>query len=526
MSSSTPSPSRLPTLARGALLVLAHAPFLATRSFQDDAFITWRCAVQLADTGVYGFNPGERVSASTSHAYVALVALLRLVFGPLFIPATVLLSSVLTVASVWLLADVLAASAQGRDRLWTWGALTPMALVIASSGMEPPLVVFLVALSLRGLARAEPDEPVAWISLAPLVLLPWVRLDAAFAALVIGLTQAPRSRRLAGACVLAAFGGVASVMAFNGAYFGVLVNQSIVAKLAGLESSLAPTDIAGRGWAVYFSSDTSELMPLPSKFLRLTGPVFSIASILTFAMALRATLPRSARRATLTAMAIIALATTALYAAAGIAYAWYFWPSVLLCSVVVLAALFGHLERVAPPRRALRTALTVSLTLAAAAQWVVSYSAGVREWAYVTSVGRFVGAHREQGDRLFTDLGGSVPYFSGLPTDDEHGLVSPLVTTYRRRYGDSWVRPFLDDRRPTWVVLRNPLEQELAPQAFTTNAPDSAPLSTAAAYELVKTFHYDPSDFVAPPQLLALARLGTAPTFWVYRRRSSPSAAQ
>jgi hypothetical protein len=225
----------------------------------------------------------------------------------------------------------------------------------------------------------------------------------------------------------------------------------------------------------------------------------------------------------LTAAAIIALVTPALYATAGIAYAWYFWPSILLCSVVVLGALFDHLERAAPARSSLRIALTVGLTLAAAAQWAVCYSAGVREWAYVTSVGRFVGARSEHGDRLFTDLGGSVPYFSALPTDDEHGLVSPLVTTYMRRYGNSWVPQFFADRHPTWVALRNPLEAELAP-----NAPAGAPLDGAAiairgAYDIVKTFRYDPADFVATPLLLSLARLGTGPSFWVYRLRTTPA---
>jgi len=490
-------------------------PYVLTHAIQDDAFITWRCAVQLADTGVYGFNPGERVSASTSHAYVGMVALLRLVFHGEYIPATLAINTVLTVSGLFFVADCLSTNARVRDACWVLSSLTPLALIVSTTGMETALLVFALALALWGLERSDRAP---WYALVALGALPLIRLDAVFASGVIGLTHAWRSRRVFGEAALATLAGVGAVVAFNALYFGVVLNQSIVAKLHVAESALGPREVIRRVIGVYFTtSDTpSAFMPLPTKYLTFTGALFAAASFAGFAVMLRREARGSGRAAAILALAIIGLVTPAIYAAVAVMYPWYFWPSVLLSGVALLSlALESSFRAGARAFAFVSGALGLCDALAGASQWALSFSAGVREHDYVASVGQFLAASGHAGDTLFSDMAGSIPYFSGLVTYDDAGLVSPLVTRYEATRGDAWQASFVREQRPTWIALRDPLDERLDAAA----PRDANGTWVLANYDLVKHFQYVPRDFVSNATLLRIAQMGSASEFFVYRLR-------
>jgi hypothetical protein len=495
----------------GALLALYRLPFLLTHAIVDDAFITWRCAVQLADTGVYGFNPGERVSASTSHAYVGLVALLRLVFRGAYIPATLALNTLLVVVGLFLVCDCLCPDRRVRDACWVLTALTPLALIVSIAGMETALLVFTLALALWGFERNERAPGYALVAIGA---LPWIRLDAVFAAGVIALAQGYRSRRAFGTAALAAVVGAAAVTFFNAAYFGVVVNQSILAKLGGLEDALGPRDVILRVVGIYFTTADarSAFMPLPTKYLAFTGPLFAALTFLGFGLFLRREPRGSARAPVLMALAVLSLVPPALYAAGAVMYAWYFWPSVTLSGAVLLALALETSLRAGPRRFAAAAGgLGLVVAVSGVAEWGVSFSAG-QEHEYFASVGRFVAAWKRAGDTLFSDTAGSVPYFAGLATDDDVGLVSPAVTRYRKTLGDGWRAAFLRARRPTWIVVHNPLGE------LVDDPPGDANGSWVLAhYPLVKSFNYASREAPSNPGLLRLARLGSASDVFVYK---------
>jgi len=510
-------------LGVGALLTLARVPYLLTRAVQDDAYITWRCAVQLADTGVYGFNPGERVSASSSHAYVAMVALLRLVSGGAFIPATLAVNSALTVAAIWLVSDALAEDRADdcRDACWVLTSMSPVALVISTSGMETALFLFAIAVALHGLtpARSTPPSPAATaVTFAALAALPCIRLDGVFASLVLGLAHVRRDPRLTTRAMLATAAGVACTLAFNRLYFGVFLNQSIVAKLEGLHASHALVDVLLRMAGVYFTSReaSSAFAPLAAGRLAFLGPPFVAASLAACVVLVRRAPSGSALRASLVAASVIALVTPAIYAAAAVIYAWYLWPSLLLATLAVVLLI---LQASGVPRARVTAALGLLAALGALAQWVVSYAAGVKDHAYVARVGAYVASRAEPGDRLFSEMAGSIPYVTGLRTDDEWGLVSPEVTRLQAALGrEKWEATFLRSRQPNWVVLRGALEDRLVESGELGEDPDRA--WALSHYELAQHFHYTGDDAVspdAPSVLRAIARLGTAPDFFVYR---------
>src|SRR5580692_9113543 len=89
------------------MLVLVRVPFFLTHHVQEDAYISWRCARNFANTGVYCFNFPERVSASTSHAYVFLTAGVIRIAGTHFVPVILTLNTMMFVAAMYLIVGVI-----------------------------------------------------------------------------------------------------------------------------------------------------------------------------------------------------------------------------------------------------------------------------------------------------------------------------------------------------------------------------------------------------------------------------------
>jgi hypothetical protein len=117
---------------------------------------------------------------------------------------------------------------------------------------------------------------------------------------------------------------------------------------------------------------------------------------------------------------------------------------------------------------------------------------------------------------MFVDMAGRIPYVVGIPTDDEAGLVSPAVTSQEEALGPAWLAAFLSERRPTWVVLRGPLEERVDVDG--TRGPSGE--AVIEAYELARHFVYEPAALAGGDLSGRLARLGTGPDFFVYRLRT------
>jgi hypothetical protein len=130
----------------------------------------------------------------------------------------------------------------------------------------------------------------------------------------------------------------------------------------------------------------------------------------------------------------------------------------------------------------------------------------------------------QPADSLFLEPAGYVPYYSGLYTDDEIGLVSPKVTTYMRTEGTGWWMQFVKRERPTFLVERPHL------RTFTTYG--RYPLTAEERqwfvehYERVRTFRYDPAAYHENRRVVQFLRwsAGHPDEFDLYRRvDSAPS---
>lgn len=506
---------RLPRLAFGAALVLLRVPFYLTRHVQEDAYITMRCAKTLADTGVYGFNAGERVSASTSHLYVALCAALRLVFGDSFVEAALVADTVLFVIGAYLLAAALTTTPRRRYALWLLAAASPVALVISYCGMETSLLVFALGVAVHGLVTSRRA-----LLAGALLAMPFIRPDAVAVCALLCLTAALLNRRSLPAAALGTTTGAGALAAFNYLYFGNVLNQTILAKSVAYHPSHALTDIATHAVDLLAGSPTTvaAFNPLTTHFGNALGWVMAASLVAVTATALRPTSANDEPRLLRVCLGVMALAMPACYVVGGIIFPWYLWPWSFLGTMCIAAF---AVERVAAAGDRARfwaiTASALALALVVFAQWVSALKLGTEERQYRASVGRFIGAHSAVSDDLLLEPLGYIPFFAERVAHDEVGLAAPEVTRFRQRYGARWWVRYVQERRPSFLVER--------PHILDCRTSDGDAITKEgcewlrANYTVIKVFKYDPRDYYTSPLLLWLMKLGTASDYVVLQRQ-------
>ena len=370
--------------AVGCVLVLFRIPYYFTGHVQEDAFITFRCALNLARTGIYGYNAGEKVSGSTTHLYVFWVALLDKIGGGFHLPLVLAINTAFLVVGLYLLSGLLARD-QG-ERLWLWVLITisPAALLISYSGMETSLLVLTVGLALTGYQR-----PASFTSAAAVALLPWIRPDAvAFAGMIIVLFTI-KQRRLAWPTIAALGIGTASLIAFNFLYFGSVLNQTIIAKSIYYKVT-NPLSLL-RAFMIVFGIEHDVIglySPLRTKFLAPFSLFFLVGTLAGFAVFLfrsRSEPDRLLKGGWFVSAAIL---VPSAYAVGRVIFAWYLWPSELLGFMVVITlALDLTLATRKHVRRIILFALIAAQLALAAGQWAISFNTGTQESRYRTDVG-------------------------------------------------------------------------------------------------------------------------------------------
>jgi hypothetical protein len=202
---------------------------LSTRISLEDAYITFRYARNIAQGNGFVYNLGERVLGTTSPLQALLLAGLGASLGPERIPLVA--SAVMPVFGIAAGAVAfLAVRRCGGSRvgagvglLLFW--LHPVVMRTSLGGMETPLVLFLMALSLYSLAcaRAVPATgSVAFLALC--------RIDGRiWGGLAVAVTLLSPFRKVVRQAI--AFGAVIMPwILFSWLYFGSPVPNSMVAK--------------------------------------------------------------------------------------------------------------------------------------------------------------------------------------------------------------------------------------------------------------------------------------------------------
>jgi hypothetical protein len=513
------------TIAVGTALLAAQVPFILTGHIQEDAYITYRCAMNLVATGVYGYNPGERVSASTSHLSVVIAALARRFAGGYFVVTTQVLYGLATLVGLYLMTA--AVVRDSRTQIWVWMAIAvfPVSLMIAYGGMETALVVLLTGAIMRSTYETRPTIATG----IAFVLLPWARPDAAVigiltiaAATTIG--NASRRTAMMYGALLAA--GGATMLLFNRVYFGAFLPQTIHAKAAVWMPSTWHDAVIGGGVRLreVFLGHLSRpgiFTPVATRYLTvLSAPaclLIAAAALAGTAWPARFTASRSA----VVVLAGMAFVMPVAYAIGGALAPWYFWPSAVAGWLLVVVGCVDAILRQSGIRRWLTAAAGVGVLISlVAGQWLFAASWGTQENLYRGGIGDAIRTLASPGDTLLLEPAGYVPFHAQLWTWDEVGITSPRVTAYRTKYGPRWWIRFVEDFGPTFVLERDDMLAHRTFDGYQLTADEQAWF--AARYSLVRVFTYEP-DRLRPPGLMRFAaRLGSARDYYLYRRTDRP----
>ncbi len=149
-----------------------------------------------------------------------------------------------------------------------------------------------------------------------------------------------------------------------------------------------------------------------------------------------------------------------------------------------------------------------------AAQWVFSYSWGMKEYAYRGGIGQQLAGMAHENDTLFLEPAGYIPYYSGLYTYDEAGLGSPLILHYRDLYQTPWWIRFVEDAKPDWIVQRDHFETFTTYQGYTLNETEQKLF--LENYHLVEKISYRPQEYASQPLLVRLLAMGSADSYLIY----------
>jgi hypothetical protein len=507
--------------AIGLGLVALQIPFILTRHIQEDAYITFRCAENLADWHVYGFNASERVSASSSHLSVFVGALVRLLTGNAFIPATQVLYGAATITGLYFLATAIVRDPRHQLSLWVIVSLMPVALMISYGGMETGLLVLATGLIVRNLTL---DVHARWLG-AALFLLPWIRPDAiAPGLLILAAAALTRTTSISRVVVYAALmlASLASWAMFNRLYFGMYLPQTIIAKaIVWLPMSVAESFSTGfdRLKASLSGSllEPALFLPIQSKYLT---PIALPAMVLSAAgMCLVALAPSryGCRQMPVAALILIACIPPIAYAMGGLIYPWYLWPSQLAISVLLISLGISWIARQRPPVRTIAQSVGIAMVMTlAAGQLVFAVSWGTQERLYRGRIGERIQAISEASDTLLLEPAGYVPFYANLFTWDEIGLTSSKVTDYRTSYRERWWPRFVEDVQPTYLLERHEMPNGPTLDRYFLSADEKHWFDQH--YRRVEVFRYQPGALRSTAILGKIAALGSASDYFLYKR--------
>ncbi|MDO8490192.1 MAG: hypothetical protein Q7S47_02125 [bacterium] len=500
-----------------AFLLLIRIPFFATQHIQEDAYIYFRCADTIASHGLYSYNIHDRVSACTSHLYSFIVASTKLLFGEnLFIYATLVLNSILLIFGIYLIIASLTDNSRKKTVLWILSSMSPAALVVSYTGMETSLLIFCIGSILFCLER----KALRWALYLSLSTLPWIRPDAIIiGGIIIGLTWIKRRKidlPMAGSFIV----GMATVSLFNILYFGALIQQTITAKMVAYHPDHTLSDILHSIGRVFLGEAGMPgfFLPLSTKFIAPFGWVFALIYGFVFVYFLKTKQQEKNSYYTIVILISLTLLPPIVYAAGGVIFPWYFWPSQLMGIIVLTHVLLTLLfEKYTNHRHAILSCLVLISALIATGQFLLSLNWGMQEGTYRKSIGMYLRSISQPGDTVMLEPIGYIPYFSRLTVHDEIGLASPRVTEYRKKYGPKWWIIYIQDIQPTFLVERSHIKEYKTLDGYTLT--DDEKKYFDSHYSLVKVFTYNPKNFTSNQFVLTILSHGLAADYYVFKKK-------
>ena len=422
------------------LTVLVKVPIFLTRHIQEDAFITWRVAKNVLDFGVIGFNGAERISASTTHLYVAVSAFFQFLFGGFFVYPLLVFSSILfAVGSIWLARLFFNDDLKRQFLFVVLLNIVPPALTASCVGMEYGILFFLYC----GLIYYAVYRRKNWAYFVFPLLLLWTRLDAAIFLGVLFLADFIIRRKFNYVFLMAGIIGLSSIVLFNFLYFGELVNHTITAKKIAYKNFFL--DQSWRHivlqWAYYGG--------LIKKYSVLTLGVF-VAFLLLLGFCLfkiiKSKMFNREQKILILAISVYALLKISVFAYFQAYFDWYYWLPRVFLFVVMIIYLLNFLPL---NKKFLLLGLVMFFGTFYLFQFVQSYAIGYMEDGQRRKIAKELSVDGDPRHSIMLEPAGIIPFYTGFYTYDEVGLVNKKITAEMQNDENFWwvnsVRKFQPD---------------------------------------------------------------------------------
>ena len=489
-------------------ILLIHIPFFFIHHVQEDAYITFRSAKHLAEQGDLSFNLRQHYPGTTSLLYVLVVAAIDFLLRGYLILGVQVLGTLCVATGSFFAVRAFTRSVRETCATSLLLACLPVSLVVSYTGMETPLLFLALGFCIYTLA----SDRYPGLFLASLFTLPLIRPDAIAYGIILcaALSLVDRRRALQGSILLAT--GAGTMMLLNYLTSGRYLPPTMTAKLIAYHPSHQMTPVLARIRDVLLHQ--SFLLPVSTSYLVKAAPFLLLLTITACIFSLR--LANTTRiRITLACIAVMAFAIPLSYAYGGVIFDWYLFPANWLAMILIVITCVRVSSRSRYPQLAwtLICILWIGLAMLQAAR---SLTEATQDFHYRADIGRYLqGVSHGQGT-LFLEPAGYIPFYSGLKTDDEVGLVSDRVLHYMKQDPSNWWIGYVRAENPTYIVQRESFEHYQIFNGSTLSQEDQKWF--ASHYLLVRRTRYDPQLYHQSPLLLKILKLGPMPDYLVYER--------
>jgi hypothetical protein len=490
-------------------ILLIRIPFLLIHPLQEDAYITFRAARHLAEYGDFSFNLHQHFPGTTSLLYPLIVAGFDLLSHRHMVLGVQIFGTLAIAVACWFLARALCERPAERHIVWLLTACWPIALVMSYTGMETPLLALALGIAIFALARDS-----HWtLFAASVLLLPLIRPDAIAYGLIFCAAMFLINRRAAvrGGAALAA--GCGLFLLGTRITTGHFLPTTARAKEIAYHPDHGAGAVIGRMRDLFLGH--SFLLPTPTNYLIKISPLVLVVVAVTFVLAFRYTQLRR-ERIVLGALAVATIAVPMAYAYGGVLFSWYLYPANWIATAVTIAVLvrIAASSRFHTAGMALLAVVWIGLVFM---QWTKALAGSTQDYHYRGDIGRYLATISHGQGTLFLEPAGLIPYFSGLRTDDEIGLVSSRITDYMQRGPDTWWFDYVAAEKPDYIVERQSFDQYRTIEGYTLT-PDQQRWFNAH-YQLLRRVHYVPAAYHPSPFLQKILAMGPLEDYLIYGRR-------
>lgn len=430
---------------------------------QDDSYIFFTYARNIAEGDGYVFNPGERINATTSPLYTVILAVVYRVVGsdsPDLLPSAAhIVGGICLVLLALLLGDCVRGPAPSLLPVVVPLAFLVNPLLTNAFGMEIFLALMLAVAGTATYFRSLPRTAACLSALAVLG-----RPDMIIVPGLLFAYHLYRNRRLPRVTTVAIFGApLIAWLSFSWFYFGSFLPSTLAAKLAQSEAGLW-----GDRWtfmadlfapASWYAGQVTSGIAKPLVLLIAIHGTGLVAGTAVMFGSLR-TSPEIKRPAVLLLLFWSLLHFVAYaFVLRPPAYTWYYTPLAIGLAVLValpLDRLYQSFRGTTENGQKVVTG-TILIALTALGLWLPLASRGHRatgEFVLHREAAMWLNAHAPQGASVGTFDCDILGYFYEMgPVIDGLGLVTPAVVEHVRNHDFTW---FIHDYRPDFLMLAHP----------------------------------------------------------------------